>query len=287
VQVVPTVKDGIVAFELNLRVGTTEKHDLLVPVTVSIKLPTSFPYNSNYSHSIRHDKEDGTYESLPLTISGGYASFTTSSFSTFTLIATANSTSTTDDDHHHTNSSSNSNSGTVIPSTATFISDTTVDFGVKGAYQFKITSTNGQVPTLVLGTAGVFSTVLVKSTGNDYFIKLIAIGAPGAKSGVYVNGVKLLVATVTTTAVVAPVAPAVKSDTNGSFKVKAGQAYTFKITANSKPTFTVGTASAFKVVLVKVVGKDYFIKVTATGKAGTGSGFFVNSKRTAAATIIK
>ena len=77
------------------------------------------------------------------------------------------------------------------------ISDTTDDLTVHGTYQFKITSTNGAVPTFVIGTSGVFKTELVSHNGNDYFYKVTAIGKAGQKAGVYVNGgSKLLVLTV-------------------------------------------------------------------------------------------
>jgi len=165
---------------------------------------------------------------------------------------------------------------------ATFISDTTADFNVKGAYQFKITGVNGHVPTLVVGTAGVFSIELVRTSDNDYYFKLIGIGAPGTQAGIYVNGVKLLVATVGSAASNA------RSDTTLPFNVKADTDYTFKITAESMPTFVAGTASAFRVKFVKSVGRDYFFKVTAVGKAGAGCGFYLNSQKTpvAIATIL-
>ncbi len=158
-------------------------------------------------------------------------------------------------------------------STATFVSDTTRDFTVNGAYQFKITSKNGKVPLFVVGTGGVFNTSTVKISGDDYYIKLTAIGKSGAKAGIYVNGVKLLTATVGTSA------SSVKCDTTNAFKVKAGGSYTFKLTADKKPTFVAGTASVFKVVFVKTVGKDHFFKITAVGKAGAASGFYINSDK--------
>jgi hypothetical protein len=42
----------------------------------------------------------------------------------------------------------------------------------------------------------VFQTTLVKHNGNDYYYKITAIGAPGAQSGIYLNGSRLLVATI-------------------------------------------------------------------------------------------
>ncbi len=180
-------------------------------------------------------------------------------------------------------SGSGSDSGSGSTPTVTFISDTTIGFNVNGAYQFKITSTNGQVPAFVIGTSGVFTTQLVKTVGNDYYFKLTAIGTPGTNAGVYVNGVKLLVATVASTT------PTVKSDTTNPFNVRANASYTFKLTADSRPAFVAGTASAFKVEFVKSVGNDYFFKVTAIGAIGASSGFYINAQKTpvAVATITK
>lgn len=270
---VPATGLNIVAFELGLNDGTNDIHELNVPVTVTFKFPASFVYDYSSTYSILHQKTDNTFESLQLKISGvsgAYTgTFTTSSFSTFTVVKTKN----------------NSNSGGTTPTvpTATFVSDTTNDFNVNGTYQFKITSLNGKAPSLVIGTSGVYNTQFIKTVGNDYYYILTAIGAPKAKAGVYVNGVKLLVATVESTA------SNVKSDTTRPFNVEVGKTYTFKITAESKPTFVCGTSSAFKAEFVKSIGKDYFIKITAIGKAGNVSGFYINSQKipVAIATITK
>ncbi|WP_457945454.1 InlB B-repeat-containing protein [Caproiciproducens sp. LBM24188] len=170
-------------------------------------------------------------------------------------------------------SPSDSNAAPVSPS-KTFVSDTTLDFSVNSAYQFKITSTNGAVPSLVVGTPGIFETQLVRTSGNDYYIKLTAIGKPGDKAGIYVNGVKLLVATVGTTAFL------VQSDTTGAFKISKGKTYVFKLTSNSKPSLICGNSSVFQVKLVKQSGKDYFYQATPVGKAGQAAGFYINSSHT-------
>jgi hypothetical protein len=79
---------------------------------------------------------------------------------------------------------------------ASFKSDTTDDFSISGAYQIKLTSLNGKAPNPVFGTSGAFSYRLIKTSGSDYFFKITAVGAPGAQSGLYVNGTRLLTATV-------------------------------------------------------------------------------------------
>ena len=78
----------------------------------------------------------------------------------------------------------------------TFLSDTTADFGVSGAYLFKITSRNGRTPAFVVGTSGVFATQLVKADGSDYFFRIRSVGPAGAKAGIYVNGSRVVVAAV-------------------------------------------------------------------------------------------
>lgn len=294
----PVSDDQILSFDINLKKSIDGKvidvHDLAVPVTVTFAFPASFQYDEDADYAILHTKTDGRTELLNLNIRPAdsfkelrqtnikyridrFGIFQTMSFSNFTVV---------DRNKLPKNSNSSRKNSSTVPSTVVaptnFISDTTQDFCVDGAYVFKITSTDGTASVLTAGTPGVFAVQLVNTVGNDYFFKLTAIGKPGQASGIYVNGVKILVATVGATAATSNV----KSDTTGSFNVKAGKTYVFKITADAKPTFTAGTPSAFKVELVRVVGKDYFYKVTATGKAGTGSGFYVNSQRVAAATII-
>lgn len=80
----------------------------------------------------------------------------------------------------------------------------------------------------------------------------------------------------------------VKSDTGRPFSVKVGKSYTFRLTANSKPTFVAGTSGVFKVNFVKQIGKDYFFKITAIGKPGNASGFYIiNQSRVTVVTIAK
>ena len=166
-------------------------------------------------------------------------------------------------------------------SPVTFVSDTHSSLSVNNAYTFKITSKDGKAPIFIVGTPGIFTVQLVKQSGSDYYIKIIAVGAPGTQAGIYINGgSRYLVATVGSN-------PSyVKSDTRGSFRVKAGKSYVFKLTGNAKPSFVAGTGSTFRVNFVKQSGKDYFFRVTAVGKAGQASGFYINHQaRAAIATI--
>lgn len=126
---------------------------------------------------------------------------------------------------------------------------------------------------LTVGTPGVFETQLVRVSGKDYYFKLISVGKAGEKAGIYVNGVKLLAATVGTSAL------PVKSDTTGLVQVAKGKTYTFKLTADGKPTFVCGNSSVFLVKFLQQSGKDYFYQVTAVGKPGQTAGFYCNAAK--------
>lgn len=165
---------------------------------------------------------------------------------------------------------SGSSSFIPVSAPAGFRSDTTRDFRVNESYQFRITSLDGTAPLFSVGTAGVFETRLVKVDGNDYYYQIIAIGAPGRDAGIYVNGARLLVATVGTRA------SSVRSDTTHPFRVRAGSSYTFKLTSDTRPVFTAGTPSVFRVEFVRSLGRDHFFRVTAVGAPGAASGFYIN-----------
>ncbi len=175
------------------------------------------------------------------------------------------------------------NNGIITTSTGTFVTDTTADVHVRDGYTVRLTSDNGQKPNVFIGTPGVFEVQLVATNGIDYFVKLIPVGQPGAQAGVYLDGVRLFVATVET-----PVSSsAVKSDTTRPFRVKAGASYVMKLTASSRPVLVSGTVGTFKVEFVKAFGNDYLFRITPIGKAGITSGLYVNSEKSpiAVATI--
>ena len=77
-----------------------------------------------------------------------------------------------------------------------FASDTTSDFSVKGTYVFKITCKNGNTPDFAIGTPGVFKSYLVKISAGNYYYMIKAVGHKGAKAGIYINGPKILVASI-------------------------------------------------------------------------------------------
>lgn len=102
----------------------------------------------------------------------------------------------------------------------------------------------------MLGTPFVFQVKLIKQQGNDYFCQVIPIGVVGQQAGVYVDGEgRLLVLTVGKSKTV------VISETTTPFSVKKGNAYQFKLTAQSKPKFVAGSKS-FTVYFVKQVGNN-------------------------------
>ena len=155
------------------------------------------------------------------------------------------------------------------------VSDTTSNFSLAqgSSYQFKITSATQ--PSFAVGTAGVFNSELVAKNGNDYFYKITATGKPGQEAGIYLNGNKLLVASVK--------APAFKCDTTMKTTVKGS--YTIKVTADKAPSFAVGTAGVFKAEFVSNKGNDYFYKITSTGKKGAEAGIYVNGVKAFVAVV--
>lgn len=68
-------------------------------------------------------------------------------------------------------------------------SDTTADFTLKkgGVYCFKMTvfNSNTAVPSFTVGNGSVLKTQFVGRSGNDYYYRVYAVGAPGQSAGVY------------------------------------------------------------------------------------------------------
>ena len=77
----------------------------------------------------------------------------------------------------------------------------------------------------------------------------------------------------------------VKSDTTCDMTMKQGATYQAKLTAASKPIVTVGTEGVLRVEFVRQSGCDYYYRLTAIGKPGTGAGVFANGKRLFAVNI--
>ena len=78
---------------------------------------------------------------------------------------------------------------TAAQAAAGVLSDTTVNFTMKrgAAYCFKMTVVNGDgaVPGFTVGNGAVLRTQFVAKTGDDYYYRVYAVGAPGQSTGVY------------------------------------------------------------------------------------------------------
>lgn len=142
-------------------------------------------------------------------------------------------------------------------------------------YTFKITSSSK--PKLVAGSKS-FRYVSTVTSGQNYFIKFIAIGEPWDKCGFYLNGGSWPFA------VARIMAGSPYSDTTGRVKVKKGQTYQFLITCTSVPNFTVGSP-CFRLVGYKNSGNKYFYKVKAVGKIGQASGIYLMKTEIPAAVL--
>lgn len=148
------------------------------------------------------------------------------------------------------------------------VSDTLGQLTVNGAYQFKLTSTDGTVPTLTVN-GSAFRAEIVSQEGSDYYVKIYAVGEAGSTGEVYVNGVRVATASIASTY------GGVVSDTTAPFTVRQGEAYQFCFTSDTMPAMAAGSSS-FTVVYVGNDGKKWYYKVYATGKPGDGCGFYVN-----------
>ena len=183
-----------------------------------------------------------------------------------------------DEDGYEVDSSDYGNATCDITAVAVppIVSDTTSNFSIApgASYTFKITSATQ--PVVTAGTAGVFTVTDVGKSGNDYFVKITAIGKVGAEAGIYVNGTKLLVASIKS---------GITSDTTSDITVKKGASYTYKITAPSAPTFAVGTANVLTYKLTSQSGNNYFYQITAVGAAGAKAGVYVNGQKINAVTV--
>ena len=154
----------------------------------------------------------------------------------------------------------------------TYVSDTTgnVDVAVGNTYQFKITSTDGSVPSFaVAGDGNIFRLVEQSNSGNDYFFKVQAVGTPGQVCGVYINREATPVATLT-------VGANFTCDTT-TVNVAVGASYIAKVTANEQPVVAAGNSS-YTVELASQSGNDYFFRITAvSAQVGDQVGFYINS----------
>ena len=148
------------------------------------------------------------------------------------------------------------------------VSDTLGPVTVNGSYQFKLTSTDGSAPVVTV-SGSAFRVLTVSQDGNDFYVKIYAVGAPGSTGEVYVNGVRVA------TAAVGSVCGGVLSDTTAPFTVRQGETYQFRLTSDTMPSMTAGSSS-FTVEYAGNSGRDWFFKVHTVGEIGDGCGFYVN-----------
>ena len=151
---------------------------------------------------------------------------------------------------------------------ANCVSDTLGPVTVNGSYQFKLTSTDGSAPVVTVN-GSAFRVLTVSQDGNDFYVKIYAVGAPGSTGDVYVNGVRVATATV------GSVYGGVLSDTTAPFTVRQGETYQFRLASDTMPSMTAGSSS-FTVEYAGNSGRDWFFKVHAVGEIGDGCGFYVN-----------
>lgn len=157
----------------------------------------------------------------------------------------------------------------------TFISDTNNDFTVKGVYRIRLTSLNGEIPDPSFSAPGIFNIQPFGKSGSDYYFLLIAAGNPGDQADLYVNGTKLLTATVGRNFL---------SDTNNDFTVRG--TYQIRITCpNGRiPNLIFGTPGVFTSRLVKTSGCDLYFQITSVGSDGMQSGLYINGTKLLVAT---
>ena len=148
------------------------------------------------------------------------------------------------------------------------VSDTLGPVNVNGSYQFKLTSTDGSTPTVTV-SGGSFHVGELVRDGNDYYVKVCAVGGVNTTGDVYVNGTR-----VATLKVLYPYG-GMSSDTTAPFTVRQGETYQFRLTSDTMPSMTAGSPS-FVVEYAGSIGRDWFFKVRAVGEAGDGCGFYVN-----------
>ncbi len=153
-------------------------------------------------------------------------------------------------------------------------SDTSGNFAVKQgqSYTFKITGASSFGP----GTAGIFKTEKIGTSGNDVYYRITATGKPGQQTGFYMTAAGLPAQKVCMVTVDLPVE--IRSDTNSDFTLAKDSSYLFKITAPGAESihFGMGSEGVFTVSLVKHTGNDFYYRITAVGKSGSASGIYTS-----------
>lgn len=151
-----------------------------------------------------------------------------------------------------------------------FQCDTTCDFNInKGAsYQFKITAK--KQPVFAVGTDGVFTSTFIKQEGNNYFYKITAVGTEGKSAGIYVNGHKVCVASITQSI------PSTKVDidTTADVMMDYGSYYIVKTTSPTPVKLTYGTSNVVSIVPFPRTGNEQLFAIVSIGKSGAETGIY-------------
>lgn len=144
-------------------------------------------------------------------------------------------------------------------------------FGVGDQYTFLVKSTSKTIPTATMADHSIASVKYLKKAVNGYLFQITGLkdGATSVcvtqdgKIGAFQINVK---------------GATIKCDTTDTFRVKSGKSYVFKFTvqngAKKTPMFFVGNSGAFRTEILKKNGNDYYFKITATGKPGSGTGVY-------------
>lgn len=231
-------------------------------------------------YTVEWDLDGGSSDVFALTSTGNTATVKVNSLDT--TFASENKTSLTatlyDQDGYEDDDYAPATFDIAAVSTPAFQSDThgNVNVAQGKTYQFKITVSDGSQPTFTVGGAA-FTYYTVGKSGNDYFFKVTPskTSKVGDCVGVYVNGQRIATATVA--------APAFTIDTGKTLSLSVGKAYTFKVTASSKPSFTSANSSVAKSVSSSVSGNNYYFKIQGV-HAGT-VGIYVDGVRCTVVTV--
>ncbi len=220
------------------------------------KSATGSSYFSTYTFSVKYPAIEGFEE-----MTHGYSPSSSSGDLGYRLPSVNEGT-----DADGEGETAGENGGYSQPSSC--ICDTLGPVNVNGSYQFKLTSTDGSTPTVTV-SGGSFHVGELVRDGNDYYVKVCAVGDVDTTGDVYVNGTR-----VATLKVLYPYG-GVSSDTTAPFTVRQGETYQFRLTSDTMPSMTAGSPS-FVVEYAGSIGRDWFFKVRAAGEAGDGCGFYVN-----------
>lgn len=155
--------------------------------------------------------------------------------------------------------------------------EVSVEQGKTYTYHFAIMG--GGAPQFVTDPADAVAVQSVSKVGIDYACTVVANGAVGSSSELYVqfpdSGDDSFTVDAGKITVAQQTGTYMKSDTNHDFTVPYGKTYTFKITGATQ--FYAGSSGAFNIENVGKSGNDTFYRITAVGKPGNAAGFYMSA----------